>query len=220
MRGAARARDLLFRAARWRQSRAPERARVRRVAGEPLLILPGVFDPVATVAGCWLAEQVRGLILPGERWLEVGCGTGVVGLAMAEAGAEVFCVDIDPEAVRNTRINAALRRLPIRVEQSDLFDAMEGARFDGVVANLPWWPGEPDGSRWSRAMRAGASLELLRRFSAAWPRHAPRAVLVLSEAGGHAAAARAALGDPALIRAEVRHGERLLLLESAVLPAV
>ena len=219
------ARALLFRAARWRQSRSPERARVRSVAGEPLLILAGGFDPVATVVGCWLAEQMRGLVRPGERWLEVGCGTGVVGLAMAEAGAAVCCVDIDPEAVRNTRINAALRGLPIRVEQSDLFGAFQkdgtfDGTFDGIVANLPWWPGEPDSSRWSRAMRAGPSLELLHRFSAEWPRYAPRAVLVLSEAGGHAEAARAALGHPALIRAEMRHGERLLLLESVVLPAV
>ena len=80
---------------------------------EPLLIeqrsdvLGGVVWDCARVA-CGLLgklpEIVEGRFPEGTRVLELGCGTGVVGLACAGRGASVLCTDQSPElATTNAR---------------------------------------------------------------------------------------------------------------------
>lgn len=201
----------LFGVTPWKARWGRLRPLVRIWRDGPLLIPPGVFDPVATVAGVWLADQLEASA--GEHWLEVGCGSGVVALALAGQGATVTAVDVDPRALGATRFNARLRGLEVEVRASDLFGGLQGRRFDRIACNLPFWPGEPDGSPWSRAMRAGADFHLLQRFRREFPAYAPRAWTVLSNAGGHAAAARAALGNPPIRKEAWVHGECLWLLE-------
>ena len=180
--------------------------------GAALLVLPGVLDPVGTKVGAWLAATVAAEARPGERWLDMGSGTGVVGLALAEKGARVTSADIDPQCVRNTRANAALRDLPIEVVESDLFAALEGREFDRVVYNVPFWPGDPDNRPFGRALFAGEDFAAIRSFVARFRPHAPRAYVVLSERGGDFAGALAALGPTARLhtRQSVR-GEWLSL---------
>jgi release factor glutamine methyltransferase len=182
---------------------------VRDWEGRPLLVLPGVLDPVATKVGAWLADTAARAVVPGESWCDMGCGTGVVGLALAAAGARVTSVDIDPEAVRNARANAALHRLDVTVIESDLFTAVPG-RFDRVVYNVPFWPG-PQRGVFGRAMYAGEDFQAIRSFVAAFPAHATEAWVVLSEFGGDFTGARAALGPSEVIRREKVRGEWLSL---------
>jgi methylase of polypeptide subunit release factors len=205
-------RPLAMRWLTW-QTRRPY---VRDWNGTPLLVLPGVLDPVATKVGAWLAATVAAEAKPGERWLDMGCGTGVVGLALAERGAVVTCADIDPQCVRNARANAALRGLAIDVVESDLFAALAGRRFDRVAYNVPFWPGEPGDRLFGRAMFAGSDSDgrpfaAIRSFAAAFRPTCTEARVVLSEFGGDFPGARAALGDATLHqRARVR-GEWLSL---------
>ncbi len=192
------------------------RAYVRHWDGKPLLVLPGVLDPVATKVGAWLAAVAAEAARPGETWVDMGCGTGVVGLALAAKGAEVTCVDIDPQAVRNARANAALHQLDVACVESDLFTALPGRVFDRVVYNVPFWPGEPVGPSgeprpFGRAMYAGADFAAIRAFAAAFPAHAREAWVVLSEHGGDFAGARDALGPSRLVRREEVRGEWLSL---------
>lgn len=189
----------------WR-SRRPY---VRRWAGGPLLVLPGVLDPVATKVGAWLADVVPAL--PGERWVDMGCGTGVVGLALAARGVDVLAVDVDPTCVRNARANAVLRGVPLRAVESDLFADAPGP-FDGVVYNVPFWPGEPRG-RFGTAFYAGEDFRAVRAFVAEAPRHARRVLVALSEAGAEHAAARAALGPHRLLKRDRVRSEWLGLFE-------
>lgn len=196
--------------------RRARRPYVREHDGKPILVLPGVLDPVATKVGAWLAAVAAEAARPGETWVDMGCGTGVVGLALAEAGAVVTCVDIDPQAVRNARANAALRQVPLEVVESDLFAALPGRRFDRVVYNVPFWPGDPaevppEERPFARAMYAGRDFEAIRRFVAAFPAHADEAWVVLSEHGGDFAGARAALVPCVRIRREKARGEWLSL---------
>jgi SAM-dependent methyltransferase len=151
---------------------------------------------------------------PGERWLELGCGSGLISLCLARRGALVTAVDLDPLAVQNTRHNAQLWGQSLDLRQGDLFDPLRQtqASFDVVVANLPFWEGEPDAGFWSLAMRAGRDFSLLRRFSKEFKDFAPRALLGLSEAGGHWRGAEAALGGPTLLHRERVHGEWLRLV--------
>ncbi len=181
--------------------------------GFPLDVLPGVFDPRQTLVGEWMALQLRAR--RGERWLELGCGSGLISLCLARQGASVTAVDLDPLAVQNTAHNARLWGLSLDLHQGDLFGPLRdgAAAFDGVVANLPFWEGEPTGGFWSLAMHAGRDFSLLRRFSKEFRDFAPRALLGLSEAGGHWRGAEAALGGPGLLRRERVHGEWLRLVE-------
>ncbi|MBM4393267.1 MAG: methyltransferase, partial [Deltaproteobacteria bacterium] len=112
--------------------------------------------------------------------------------------------DIDTEACRNARMNAALNHLDVDVRQGDLFAPIAGERFDGIVANLPFWPGS-DSAPIGRAFSAGGDFQLLRRFVAGAPGYAQRAYIVLSEAFGAFPEARAALGPSARLDRRCRH---------------
>ena len=81
----------------------------------------------------------------GERVLELGTGTGVIALLIAEAGIAVDAVELDPLlaelAARNVRLNGLADC--VRVREGD-FRAIEAlyAResFDCVLCNPPWYP--------------------------------------------------------------------------------
>jgi ribosomal protein L11 methyltransferase len=80
-----------------------------------------------------LADRIAG----GERVLDAGCGSGVLGLCALELGAaSVVAVDIKPEAIEATRRNATLNGMDGRVEASISSVADLDGRFDVVVANI------------------------------------------------------------------------------------
>ena len=85
--------------------------------------------------------------LPDEaRILDVGCGSGVIGLSLAAAfsnrGVKVTLADVSPEALALAQENAgklaeALEGSDVSFVESDLFSNVEGT-FHLVVANLPY----------------------------------------------------------------------------------
>jgi ribosomal protein L11 methyltransferase len=71
------------------------------------------------------------------RALDVGTGSGILAIAMTVLGAtDVLGIDVDPEAVRNARDNAALNHLDRRPRFSSAPIAAIRRRFDLVVANI------------------------------------------------------------------------------------
>lgn len=82
-------------------------------------------------------------VVPGEKVLELGCGSGVVSLHCAKAGAVVTAGDINPSAVVLTERNAEKNNLDIEVLLTDVYGSVEG-RFDTVVFNLPYLPVDDD----------------------------------------------------------------------------
>lgn len=100
---------------------------------------------------CWASGRVLARYLldhpglvEGRRVLDFGCGSGVVAIAAALAGAkEVIACDIDPLALRASRVNAALNEVTLTLR--DDFDAIDGAIDLIIVAdvlydrgNFPW----------------------------------------------------------------------------------
>ncbi len=88
-----------------------DRAR-RRSGGVPLEIDAGTAFGTGhhgTTAGCLLAfDSILKRRTP-RRILDLGCGTGVLAIAAAKATRrKTLATDIDPEAVRVTRLNARL----------------------------------------------------------------------------------------------------------------
>lgn len=77
--------------------------------------------------------------------VDVGCGTGCVGLAIAAArpGVRLYAVDIDPVAIETARANVARLALTDRVavlRGSLLEPVPEQRQIDWVVSNPPYIP--------------------------------------------------------------------------------
>ncbi len=89
----------------------------------------------------WLLKHAK---LPEEaRILDMGCGSGVLGLTLAAEipAARVTLADLSADALALSRENAA--RLEIgnaEFVESDLFSALGDRTYDLVVANLPYVP--------------------------------------------------------------------------------
>lgn len=87
---------------------------------------------------CWASGQVLADFLlsqpeqvAGKRVLDFGCGSGVVAIAAAMAGAaEVIACDSDPLALAATRCNARLNR--VRLELTDDYCEVEG-HIDAII---------------------------------------------------------------------------------------
>ena len=122
-----------------------------------------------------LAEWILSWELPeNQRVLDMGCGSGVLGLTLAaqRPGWHVTLADVSPEALSLARENAGnLEISNAAFVESDLFSAVDG-QFDGIVANLPYVP-ESDRATMARevlhdpalALFSGVDgLDLIRRF--------------------------------------------------------
>jgi len=76
--------------------------------------------------------------------LDIGTGTGALALAIAHRCSNVIAtaVDISPEALSLAQENTKLNLLEERVEllQSNLFSALKGRKFHGIVSNPPYIP--------------------------------------------------------------------------------
>lgn len=94
---------------------------------------------------------------PGERILDLGCGTGQLTSEMAQAGAEVVGVDCSP-----SMIDAARRNFPgIRFEVQDAAALPFHAEFDAVFSNaaLHWVRDQPAAvAGIARALKPGGRL--------------------------------------------------------------
>ena len=125
----------------------------RRAAGLPLeqvlgwaefcglriSVAPGVFVPRRRTE--FLVREARPLARPGDVIVDLCCGAGAIGAALAAAvdRAEVHAADIDPAAVRCARLN-----LPAgHVYQGDLYRALPASlrgRVAVLAANVPYVP--------------------------------------------------------------------------------
>ncbi len=127
---------------------------------------PGVYPPRGD--SHLLLEAIR--VEPGERFVELGTGTGFVALHAARV-ARAVATDVNPEAARCARRNAIANRLPLAVVRCDLFGGLRGP-FDVVAFNPPYLI-EAIGGDWeARAWQGGTTGdELILRFLAALPGH-------------------------------------------------
>ena len=73
----------------------------------------------------------------GERFLDMGCGTGIIGIYAAKKGARVVAADISKHALAQTRANSVLNSAPLQVSKSHLFSGVKG-RFDIIAFNAPY----------------------------------------------------------------------------------
>ncbi len=84
-------------------------------------------------------EFLEKVIKKGDRVLDIGTGSGILGIAALKLGAQsVTAVDIDPLAVKIAKENAALNGFSepeFTVFEGDLADKVKG-EYDVVIANI------------------------------------------------------------------------------------
>ena len=114
-----------------------------------------------------------------QRAVDVGCGAGPGAILVARAypTAEVFAVDINPAALRLTRINAAMAGVRVSAVDSNLLSGVPGL-FDLIVANPPYLvdPAARAYRHGGGPLGAGLSLAIM---DAALERLAPGGTLLL-----------------------------------------
>lgn len=171
---------------------------VRRGKGEPLQHLLGTVefcdlefltDSRALVPRPETEELTHHLLSltwpDGAAILDMGCGSGVIGIALAHhlaarGGSRVTLADLSPEALSLARENAA-RLLPaaivVETAESDLFEGLGDSRYDLIVANLPYIPQSSETALSREVLRdpplalygGETGLEVMERFLAAAP---------------------------------------------------
>lgn len=114
------------------------------------------------------------------RVVDIGCGSGAGGIlaALGRPQAQVVAVDINPAALRLTRINAALAGADnLKAMHSDLLSDV-GGEFDLILANPPYLvdPSERAYRHGGGPLGAGLSLAI---FDSALERLAPCGTLLL-----------------------------------------
>ncbi len=81
-------------------------------------------------------ELSRGHLSPGDRVLEVGCGTGSTALLLAPSVEQIVATDVSSRMIEIARSKALSQQVPnVRFERGTPFDPpLEGEPFDVVTA--------------------------------------------------------------------------------------
>lgn len=106
--------------------------------------------------------------LKGKKFLDMGTGSGIIGMHAAKAGAIVTAVDISPEALKLAKETATVSCLKIKFLKSDLFGKVKG-KFDFIAFNPPYVPSE--GIKWADTDGGKKGRGVLDRFLLAFPKH-------------------------------------------------
>ena len=95
--------------------------------------------------GAWLAEQLKLMQITIRHALDIGAGTGLLSLMLAqETDGNVTGIDIDPAAVAQARENVASSPFKARIEIKEirLQDLESDQSFDLVFSNPPFFEGQ------------------------------------------------------------------------------
>jgi release factor glutamine methyltransferase len=149
------------------------------------LVTPDVLIPRPETEQ--LVESVESLLAEDSKIIDVGCGSGCIGITLKLEcpTSNVTLSDISQSALAVANTNAARLGAEVEIVQSDLLDNISG-RFDIIVANLPYvdrnWPVSPETKFEPPAalFAPDSGLALVKRLIVTAPQHlTPSGYLVL-----------------------------------------
>lgn len=127
-----------------------------------------------------MLDAIAKLAIKGKRVLDLGTGSGILGLFCAIRGAQVTVTDVEVEALQQVRKAADALGLNVELVQSNLFRNVHG-KFDLILFNPPYLPSSSIDDRTVDGGREGSILA--RRFLAelgSYLRPEGSAILLLS----------------------------------------
>ncbi|HMI07934.1 MAG TPA: methyltransferase [Flavobacterium sp.] len=104
---------------------------------------PTVFPPFITISTKLLLQFIETLALKDKKFLELGCGCGIISILAAQKGAAVTATDINVIALEALEKNASSNTVSIEIVHSDLFENLAEKSFDVMVINPPYYPKTP-----------------------------------------------------------------------------
>ncbi len=85
-------------------------------------------------------KRVLSAIRPGMQLLEIGCGTGIDAVFLAQKGIKLTSTDISPEMLKITSqkaVNENLTRLiTAEILDADNLDKLDGNLYNGIISNF------------------------------------------------------------------------------------
>lgn len=103
-------------------------------SGFPTEQRDAVFFGPDTYRFCTLLQR---RVPPCRRAVDVGCGTGVGGLSIADRAEHVVLSDVNEHALRLARVNARLADVEAEIVRADVLAGIDG-EIDLVIANPPY----------------------------------------------------------------------------------
>lgn len=101
---------------------------------------PGVYPAQEDTSLLRTVLRQRGRVA-GRSVLDVGSGTGALGIEAFRAGAaSLTSIDLSRRSVLASWLNSRLHGVPAKVRRGDLFAPVAPHRFDLVLANPPYMP--------------------------------------------------------------------------------
>ena len=91
-----------------------------------------------------LRKELEGEIPVEERnvyLLDMGAGSGIIGFEAAKQGCHVISIDVNPEAISYMETN---KPSDVKIIKSDLFENIEGQKFDIITFNTPYLPDDEE----------------------------------------------------------------------------
>ncbi len=108
-------------------------------------------------------------VTEGEDVLEMGCGSGIISVHCAAAGARVTAVDVNAAAVKCTTENARKNGLEVNGIVSNLFSNVTGD-YEQIIFNPPYIPANDNGPLALSWSGGEGGVEVMDRFLEEAPR--------------------------------------------------
>jgi len=108
-----------------------------------LEVPPQVFHPGFFFSTKLLLRYISALSLQGQRFLELGAGSGLISIHAAKKGATVTATDINPVAIECLVRNCDQNKVKPEIILSDLFANIPEQSFDIIATNPPYYKKQP-----------------------------------------------------------------------------
>src|SRR4026208_1463871 len=108
-----------------------------------LEVAPEVFHPGFFFSTHVLLKYLKKSPLENKRFLELGCGSGLISIYAAKKGAIVTATDINKIALQFLAKNCRFNNTALRIIESDLFRDISEQPFDISATTPPYYKKQP-----------------------------------------------------------------------------
>jgi release factor glutamine methyltransferase len=111
-----------------------------KIGKTSFVIFSGVFDPKISISSVLLASKIS--VNPNESVLDMGTGSGILGIIAAKQAKNVIAIDINPNVIHCAYINARIHKVNKKIAfiVSDLFESLKKEElFDLIIYNPPYF---------------------------------------------------------------------------------